>query len=188
MFSAEETAALDTFKQDWPKEYEAINLMQRELGVSMIRHVFNEVGPVLKEVRDTVLALATRVSIGDVADALGGEYPSDEEIDKVKDWVKTQPTYLQAGMNGVIEGGTPDEIVDLVGRYREATGAKPAASAAPAAETPAPKPAGGGELSDAAKQAAAGLAPVDSKRSAVQPPDDTSDFDGAFEKYAALEI
>jgi hypothetical protein len=67
-------------------------------------------------------------------------------------------------MNDVIEKGTAEEIGDLVGRYREVTGKKPAGA------QDDPKPPVDTELSGAAKQAAEALAPVGSKRTAVQSP------------------
>lgn len=156
--------------------------MQRELGAGLVKYIFDQIAPSVREIKELTNTLAARQQLSDIADGLT-EYPSDDEIDKIKEWVKTQPTYLQAGMNGVIDGGTADEVIDLVGRYREATGQKQPAGE----QAPAPKPQGETELSGAAKQAAEALAPVGSKRSAVQSPDDTSNFDAAWDKFKVDE-
>ncbi len=73
--------------------------------------------------------------------------------------MKTQPKYLQPAYQHVIENGTADEVIDLIGQWRTSTGAAvPAAVVASKSDT---------ELSTAAKKAAAALAPVTSKRTAV---------------------
>jgi hypothetical protein len=157
--------------------------MQRELGRGVIQYVFDQIAPEVKQIKELVQTLALRAHQSDLDETIG-EYPTDEEIDSIKGWVKTQPSYLQVAMNDVIEKGTAEEIGDLVGRYREATGKQPAG--AQAAE---PKPQGGEtELSGAAKQAAEALAPVGSKRSVVQNPDDPSDFDAGWAKFKDIEV
>jgi hypothetical protein len=182
LFNEAETAVLAKFKEDWPQEHEAINLMQRELGSGIIQYVFDQIAPAVREVKELASTLALRAQVGDLTDGLG-EYPSDQEIDQIKDWVKTQPAYLQDGMNGVIDGGTADDVVDLVNRYREATGKQPAG-----AQVEEPAPQGETELSGAAKQAAEALAPVGSKRSAVQSPEDSSNFDASWARWADMEV
>jgi hypothetical protein len=85
-------------------------------------------------------------------------------------------------MNDVIEKGTAEEIGDLVGRYREVTGKKPAGA------QDDPNPPVDTELSGAAKQAAEALAPVGSKRTAVQSSEDATDFDAAWAKFADQQV
>jgi hypothetical protein len=177
LFTEDETATLAKFREDWPKEAEAVDLMQRELGRGVIQYVFDQIAPEVKQLRDLVQTLALRAHQSDL-DATIGEYPSDEEIDSIKKWVTTQPTYLQGAMNDVIEKG----IGDLVGRYREVTGKKPAGA------QDDPNPPVDTELSGAAKQAAEALAPVGSKRTAVQSPEDATDFDAAWAKFADQQV
>jgi hypothetical protein len=85
-------------------------------------------------------------------------------------------------MKQVMQSGTSDEVADLIGRYRAATGQQ--ATPAPAAKPKAPA-ATKTELSSAAKQAAEALAPVSGERSAVPQGEDPMDFKTAFQKYAA---
>jgi hypothetical protein len=96
LFTEDETATLAKFREDWPKEAEAVDLMQRELGRGVIQYVFDQIAPEVKQLRELVQTLAMRAHQSDL-DATIGEYPSDEEIDSIKKWVKTQPTYLQGG-------------------------------------------------------------------------------------------
>ena len=100
----------------------------------------------------------------------------DDVRDKVINWVGRQPAYLQAAYNHVIKQGTVDEVADLVNRYKLETGAPTrAAPASRKTET---------ELPTATKQAAAALAPVSSKRSAVIAGQDPNDFESAFASFA----
>lgn len=182
ILSADEEASIATFQKEWPEEAKAISAMQRSLGVGVIDHVFKQIAPVIKQLEETVQSLATRAHHGDLVQSIG-EY-SDEFVDQVATWIDTHPAYLQKAMKDVITGGTAAEVSDLVSRYREATGTAP--SAGEQKQAPAPK--GGDELSGAAKQAAAALAPVGSKRSVVQNPDDASDFDAAWAKFSDVKV
>lgn len=182
LFDDAEKAQLAKFREDWPEEAKAVDLMQRELGRGVIQYVFDQIAPEVRTLRELVQTLALRAHHSDL-DATIGEYPNDDEIESIKSWVKTQPSYLQTGMNGVIDGGTAEEIGDLVSRYREATGKQSAG-----AQAGDPKPAVEAELSDEAKKAALALAPVGSKRSAVQSPEDASDFDAGWVKYKDVEV
>jgi hypothetical protein len=177
LFTTEEQGKIEHFRKEWPEVAEAFDLQARALAQSVLKYAFEQIGGVVNPMRETLDILATRTHYGDLTEKVGTYTP--EERQEIIDWVGKQPTYLQTGMLGVIEGGTAEEVADLVGRYREATG-KPAAGAQPAG---AEAPGGDVELSGAAKQAAAALAPVSTKRSAVQAPDDKSDFKGAFAKF-----
>jgi hypothetical protein len=178
LFTKEEEAKIEHFKKEWPEVAEAFDLQARSLAQSVLKYAFEQIGGVVNPMRETLDILAQRTHYGDLKDKVGEYTP--EERQEIIDWVDQQPTYLQAAMKSVIDGGTAEEVADLVGRFREATGKQPAGAPADTKE-----PSGGDvELSDAAKQAAAALAPVSSKRSAVQAPDDKSDFNGAFAKFA----
>lgn len=178
IFSQEEEAKLDHFRKEWPEVAEAFDLQARALAHSVLKYAFGQIAEQFIPLRETVEILATRTHYGDLKEKVG-EY-TEAEREEIVDWVKQQPTYLQKPMMSVIEEGTAEEVADLVSRYREDTGKQPAGAGEQAKE-----PSGGDvELSDAAKQAAKDMAPVNSKRSAVTKQDDPSDFDGAFTKFA----
>lgn len=178
LFTQEEQGKIDHFRKEWPEVAEAFDLQARALAQSVLKYAFEQIGGVVNPMREMVDILATRTHYGDLKEKVG-DY-SDDERKEIIDWVGQQPTYLQKPMLSVIEEGTAEEVADLVGRYREATGKKPAG-----AQAGEPGPSGGDvELSDEAKQAAAAMAPVKTQRSAVQAPDDKSDFNGAFAKFA----
>jgi hypothetical protein len=177
LFSDEENAKIEHFRKEWPEVAEAFDLQARALAQSVLKYAFEQIGGVVNPMRETLDVLATRTHYGDLKEKVG-EY-SEAERQEIIDWVGTQPKYLQAPMLSVIEEGTAEEVGDLVGRYRQATGKQPAGAPAATAE-----PAGGDvELSEEAKKAAAALAPVSTKRSTVTAPDDKSDYNGAFAKF-----
>ena len=186
-FSAEERTVLQQFYNDFPEVAKAAAIERRAEYQALTAHIFNQVGAyfgprmaLLEQLADTTAYQQLHTNVPDY----------DDTRDKVIDWVKTQPAYLQAAYNHVIANGTVDEIGDLFDRYRQATGAtspQPNAGIAPqpqaGRQAPQPSAVKAPELSPAAKQAAARLAPVTSKRSA---PTQQSplDFESAFDQFA----
>jgi len=190
MFTEAEQATLTEYEKNWPDVSAAEALKRRAEYADVFKFVFTEVAnyvaPLFEQMKTVGNTLHTQELVSKVP-----EYSEDLES-SVAAWVDTQPAYLQAAFKQVMQTGTSDEVADLIGRYRAATGTAPAASApaAPAAQAPAagtPAPAAAPvktELSSAAKQAAESLAPVSGDRSAVPQGEDTQDFDTAFAKYA----
>ncbi len=181
LYSAEEKALLAKYEEEWPDVARAETLRRkgeyRELVGYMFREVAGPLGPLLERVD----ALAQRTHLSDLQTRVSGY----EDIrDKVVDWVETQPAYLKAAYTQVVNQGTVDEVADLIDRWRKETGVAvtppPRAPAAPARKAEA-------ELPPAAKQAAAALAPVSSKRSAVVAGVDPEDFDSAFRMAAEAQ-
>lgn len=179
LYNAEETAFLTEYDKEWGDVAKGEALKRRAEYKELLGYVFTQVANFVKPIQDMTDSLATRTHLTDIETKIP-DY-SDALRDEVTTWVKTQPAYLQAAYNQVINEGTVDEVKDLVDRYRGATG-----KAAPEAK-PAPKLAGkDNELSGDAKKAAAALAPVESKRSGIQAPGDPSDFDDAWKQAAEL--
>jgi hypothetical protein len=179
VYTPEEQTRLAKYDEDWKEVAECEALKRRAEYQQLLAHVFTQVANYVKPIQETAEAVAQRTFIADVTGAVP-DYSDKLRADVIA-WVKTQPTYLQVAYNHVIEEGTVDEVKDLVGRFRQSTGKVPGAGA----PTPSKGAAKGNELSDEAKQAAAALAPVDSKRSGVQQPSDPSNFDDAWKEAAA---
>ena len=181
IYSDDETAFLAEYDKEWGDVARGEALKRRAEYQTLLKHVFTQVAQFIQPIRETAELLAERTHVADITGAIP-DY-SDQLRDDVTKWVETQPAYLQAAYNQVITQGTVDEVKDLVARYREATGAKK-----PAGAGGSEKPKGRtNELSEPAKQAAAALAPVESKRSGVQAPSDPSNFDDAW-KAASSDI
>ena len=182
LYSEDEQKKLDKFMEDWPEVSEAFDLRSRAVVRATLQHAFSEIAKELMPLKSIVEVIAARTHYADLKEHIGAY--TDQEREEIITWVGTQPKYLQNGMMSVIEEGTADEVADLVTRYREATGKQSAASQADVTGASG----GDTELSKEAKKAAAALAPVGSKRSVVQQTDDKSDYDGAFVKYAEMEV
>lgn len=178
LYTEDEVAYLQNYQKEWPDVHRAEALIRRGEHTQLLNYVFNELAKEIRPLMETVQVLSQRTFLGDLTQKVE-DY--DTVRDQVIDWVGTQPAYLQAAYNHVIENGSVDEIADLIGRYKREVGA----SAAPAAgAAPAPKKVDT-ELPPATKQAAAALAPVSSKRTVVPQAVDPTDFEAAFSAFAS---
>ena len=177
VYTAEEKKFLETYEKDWPDVAKAESLRRRAEYRDIVGYVFQQFSQQMTPLSDAVRELSTRTHLGDLHNKVT-DY--DDVRDKVVDWVTTQPTYLQVAYKHVIEEGTVDEVADLITRYKQATGVKPA----PAVPVVVTKKADT-ELPPATKQAAAALAPVSSKRSAITQGIDPNDFGAAFSDFAS---
>lgn len=182
-FSTEEREFLTSYEKDWPDVARAEALKRRVEYQQLAGFIFNSIAKELAPIINVVGTIGERTHLSD----LHSVAPDYEDVrDKVVGWVKEQPVYLQAAYNHVIQQGTVDEVADLINRWRRETGAT-APAAQPSARMAAPAPAArkpDTELPTATKKAAASLAPVSSKRSAVVQQSDPSDFEAAFTEFA----
>ncbi len=176
VYTADEQSFLDSYEKDWPDVARAEALKRRAEYRELVGFVFQEIAKEFGPVLGTVSTLAERTHLNDLTSQVE-DY--DAIRDKVVAWVDTQPGYLKAAYTQVVTQGSVDEVVDLIQRYRAATGdvsapapATPATPATPAAPAPG------------VKEAAAALKPVPSKRTTVAVPADPADFDGAFAEFA----
>jgi hypothetical protein len=167
---------LESFQKDWPDVDKAVGLMLKDVTHRLTNHIFkefaNEARPVFQEVyalRQWKHQQELQTKVGDYEDVR----------DKVVEWANSQPDYLRSAYSHVIQRGTPEQVADLIARYK-AENAPPPAPAPIAAPQP-PK-----QLSPAIKKAAEKLAPVQSKRSNVVRGDDPNDYEGAFENWAKM--
>lgn len=180
LYTDDEVSAIKTFKEDWPDVYRGATLILRQEKVDLVNHIFNEfhrvygdllsqVAPVADTVAHTATLAAIRETHGDYNDAM---------YDSVVEWADTLTGFEQRVAKQVIEEGEPEDVVDLITKYKEAKGLnKPRAVVA---EKPATQ---AGALPDPVKKAAAALEVVGSKRSGTLPgAPDASDFDGGWKE------
>lgn len=180
-FSPEDTAFLTQYHADFGDVAKAESMLRRAEYNLLTTHIFQEVAKTF----GPRMALLEQLADGAAYTALTAQVPDyDVNRDKVVDWVKTQPAYLQAAYNHVIQNGTVTEITDLFNRYSKETGAPaPAAQVGAGGTGGAPPEKTAVELSSAVKAVAARLAPVNTKRSAPTQGAPTS-FEDAFAMYA----
>jgi hypothetical protein len=178
IYSQAEIDTLTKFEEDWAEVATAMKLRDKAFGRALISYAFAEIEKEIAPMRQLLDGLAGRAHVKDIHEKVG-EY-TDDERQACIDWVNSQPDYLQSAYTNVINDGTASQVSDLIGRFREATG-----RAAPTAAAPSQDPPKDTELSGKAKQAAKALAPVRSERSVVAEPDDKSNFDQAWDRFAA---
>ncbi len=186
LYTPDEAKILEDHEKNWADVSQAESLKRRGEYHDLLKYVFQQVHGFLEPHLQTVGALQNTIFAGELTKAVPDYTPALEA--DVGKWIDTQPAYLQAPYKQVMQSGTSDEIADLIGRYRGATGTQPApvAPPAPAGQAPAaipPKPPT--ELSSAAMQAADSLAPVGSERTQITSAQDPGDFQSAFARYAA---
>jgi hypothetical protein len=172
LFSAEEKSFLDTYEKEWPDVAKAEALRRRAEYRDLASYMFAEVAKVVQPMRQVLDELATRTHLTDLRSTVE-DY--DNVRDKVVDWVQKQPEYLRPAYEYVIDKGSPEEVADLVARYKRETGVSQPITKTPKKES---------ELPPATKQAVESLAPVGSKRSAIVQGVDPNDFEGAFAEFA----
>lgn len=184
IYSSEELEVLADYEKNWVDVSRAETLKRRVEYHDLLKFTFAEFHKYVQPLFDQVTAMGNTLHTGEVKAAVP-DYSENLEADVTK-WIDTQPAYLQTAYKQVMQSGTSDEVVDLIGRYRGSVGTAPA-PAAPAATVPIPTPPAPSktELSSAAKQAADSLAPVSAERSAVPQGEDPQDFATAFARYAA---
>lgn len=186
LYSQEEISTLSDYEKNWPDVAQAESLKRRAEYHDLMKFVFSEVEKHTRPLFEQLRTVGNTLHMGELKQAVP-DYSESLEAE-VAAWVDTQPAYLQGAYKQVMQQGTSDEVADLIGRYRAATGTAPApapASAAPQVPAPAPAKPAQTELSSAAKQAAESLAPVSGDRSQVPQGEDPMDFASAFARYAA---
>lgn len=178
-FTTEEIKTIAGYEKDWPDVFKANAIIRRAENVAIVNYMAQEFAKVLAPMQEKIEALSGRQTEIDLNAAIP-DY--DTVYDQVAQWVDKQPGYLQPALKHVIEHGTPDEVTDLVGRWRKDTGNT---AAKPAAQVPVVKK--DTELSPATKKAVAALAPVGSKRTAIIGNAAAEDYDSAFLEAAKIE-
>lgn len=172
-YTTDELSFLENYTKDFPDVAKAEALIRRGEYQTIVQYVFQEITKELKPLAQQLRSLSERTQLGDIQAAV----PDYNDLrEKVIEWAGKQPAYLQPAYNHVIQNGTVDEVKDLIERYRTASGIKIVPEqVAEKTET---------ELPAATKKAAAALAPVSSKRTAVVSTSSPDDFDGAFAEAA----
>jgi hypothetical protein len=182
LFSEAEATQLQAFYTEWPDVAQAAQVMMRGMVTQMSRRLMADMAGTLAPYLQTIDALATNSQVNELEAKVPGY---DKVIDQLIPWVEKQPKYLQPAYQHVIQQGTSDEVIDLIERFKRETGSPAAATPqAPVGGAASPAPQSVKkvtELSPAARQAAAALAPISSKRAnASSVMIGSQDFDGAF--------
>jgi hypothetical protein len=173
LVSPQETQELTQFYTDWPDVARAMEVMLRVTKVTTQQQVYAEMARALGPKLEMIDALATRAQL----DYFERAVPNYDTIaEQLPGWVEKQPDYLRSAYTAVMQNGTEDQVLDLINRFQQATGQTQTQAQTPPAQRATPAT----ELSPAAKQAAARLAPVRSARTTPTTQAAATDFDSAF--------
>lgn len=182
-YSEAEQATLETYAKDWPEVRAGEMLIRREEYRDLVEHVFKEV----KNRYDHLLPFAEQVETDTQYTrilALAPDYPAVRK--PTLDWIDKQPEYLKKAFNEVVSGGSPEDVVDLINRFKKETSWQAPAVVSIAPIT-APATSGMAEPAAAAKKAAAALKVVSTDRTAPTDSEDPNDFSGAFEEFTKVK-
>lgn len=182
LYTPEELTTLETFEKDWPDAAKALQLIMRGATTVQRAQTMEQMAATLAPALQNMQTVQFDHQLNSLRQVIP-DYDSIRE--PAIQWATTDksiPTPLRNTFKNVIEQGEPSDVKWLVDSWRTATGKSVSSTPSPVA---AAKPAN--ELSEAAKQAAASLAPVVSKRTAVVSSATPVDFDGAFEHFTAAK-
>lgn len=182
-YTAAEQDVLSTYQKDWPEVIAGEQLIRREEYKDLVSHVFREV----QKRYDHLLPFAEQVETDTQYTrimTLAPDYPAVRK--PTLDWIEKQPEYLKKAYNEVVTSGTPEDVVDLINRFKAETKYQPPAVVSILA---AAVPAAGGmaEPGAAARKATAALKVVATERTAPTDSEDPNDFSGAFEEFTKVK-
>ena len=182
VYDQNELAQLNQFYTDWPDVAPAVATLAKGMVANAMRSIYQDIAREMAPFVQTVNALADRTQLQD----LETQVPDYAQIaDQLTSWVDKQPTWLRPAYQRVIDSGTSAEVIDLINLYKGTVGSattqqQPQGGTGVQAQTQARSAT---ELSPAARQAAARLAPISSKRANATTAA-PQDFDGAFAEAA----
>lgn len=178
IYTEEEDKILEKYKNDWPDIAAAEQLARRADSYRVVEHIFAQLRPILNELQERVGAQSKRSMYDDLID-LVPDY--DDVRDKTLEWIATQPDYLKTAYQQVANEGTPDQVADLINRFKRETGYQNSAPVAKPAAPATPAPA----VAPAVAKAAAALKPVTTTRSEPKADiPDKNDYDSAFAEFS----
>lgn len=176
--TAEELAAEEQFKKDWPEHAAREARMKAELAelksllATTTEALKGQIQPVVKAVADTTAEKHLNTILAKHADAL-------EIYPDVAKWVETQPKILQPAFKATLDNGSASDVIELYDLYKKSI---PAAVVDPAVQEAQLK------QQEQEKEKADRLrrmeAPTGTVRTSVTSEPDPEDFDAAFEQEA----
>lgn len=189
LYTPDEQAVIAAYQTDWPGVSQGERLIRRAEYSQLVAHIFNEVkrvyDPLVQRALDTADTFESTTMVGEIRKA-HADY-NDAMHDEVAVWAGTLKGMRRAVAEKIIEEGDPQEVVDLITEFKQATGKTVTPPVGNTVATPT-KPAAGSnvtDISEAAKKAAKAMGVVEGKRTATSTTDDPNDFDGTWEKLMA---
>ena len=182
MYSSDEVESLKKYREEWGEVAKGEALTRRgeykELTEYIFNQVFEAISPLIRYVQDRSPRDQYRDLKSEIEDY-------DDVRDKAVDWVKTQPAFLQATYNEVIEKGSVEQVAELIRHFKETTNYGKTAPSQAAAKPDVRKIEK--KADPDVKRAANALKLVQTKQSTKTGSTDPNDFDSAFDEFAKLK-
>jgi hypothetical protein len=180
-------ASLAKFKTEWPDEYPAIERMVDARARALVTNEMNTLVADLNKVLAPITQSLGKSEVNAHMAAIRSAHPDfDAVVAPLKEWVAGQPALFRAPLEQVLTKGTAQEVIQLVGMYKEAKVPVGAAPATPASSAPQEQPAVPAPKAPVSPAALAATAAVPAtNRTQQQGGTDPNDFEGAFAEAAA---
>jgi hypothetical protein len=182
VYSSDEVESLKKYREEWEDVAKGEALTRRGEYKELTEYIFNQVYEAIAPLVRYVQERSPRDQYRDLKSEIE-DY--DDVRDKAVDWVKTQPAFLQATYNEVIEKGSVEQVAELIRHFKETTNygkTAPAQSAAKPSVRSIEK-----KAEPSVKRAASALRVVQTKQSGKTGSADPDDFDSAFDEFAKLK-
>lgn len=182
VYSSDEVESLKKYREEWGDVAKGEALTRRGEYKELTEYIFNQVYEAIAPLVRYVQERSPRDQYRDLKSEIE-DY--DDVRDKAVDWVKTQPAFLQATYNEVIEKGSVEQVAELIRHFKETTNygkTAPAQSAAKPSVRSIEK-----KAEPSVKRAASALRVVQTKQSGKTGSADPDDFDSAFDEFAKLK-
>jgi hypothetical protein len=185
----DEKAAMEEFKKEFPKEHAAVMAQFKSVNQDINARVYTAVQSVLQQVYKDIGPVKRASEAGALERHASAIYTAHKDYDAVigliPAWIKTVPEFDQARYQAAYDAGSTPEVIELVSRFKTATGR--AADTGKAAADAAARVIADAAAAKAAEEAAS-LLPVTTKRTSTSPKGkaDPNDFDGAWAEAVAI--
>lgn len=167
--SAEEIAAEEQYRKDWPEHAAREDRMKSELAA--LKDLLTTTVEALKTQIQPVIETASASAQEKHYNTIVAKHPdADTIVADVEKWIGTQPKFLQPQYAKVLESGTASDVIELFDAYK-------ATKPAPVADT---KP----EVDKTKEDRLKRMEVPTTLRTSVTAEPDPDDFDEAFEQEA----
>lgn len=190
-YTEDEKKVIESYAKEWDEHDKAWQIRERKLThdlTAQLSHKFTlALGAVLQQIEQGLAPLYE----GHVESAQERHFSTirkeHSDFDQIKPelqtWIKQQPKYLQPHLQKTYDEGATADVIELVANFKTATGrAQPQPQGTPPSSSKGAAP----QKDVVPANKAAELAPVESRRTPVQPASsgtvDKSDFDAGWEE------
>ena len=174
--SAEEIAAEEQYRKDWPEQAAREDRLKKELE-SMKTLLTTTVEALKGQIQPVIDNAATTAEEKHYNTIIGAHPDAEAIVPKVEEWIKTQPKILQPQYTKIMAEGSAADVVELFTMFKEAT-------KVPDAPTDEAAAAAALKEKQEKEERLNRMETTATVRTSVTTETDPSDFDSAFESEA----